>query len=142
MYVVSVDILRYHIHLKRDKIFLSQEKSWNKYIQRELLDIRYKLRMSIHIWFNKIITLPFIYYPFDRIVKANFFFFKCSSLDSLAYIQAYLSGLRKRVKKQINFKNLFFGLLPWCNKNVFLVIFLFCWRKYISSIHSILCLRK
>ena len=63
-------------------------------------------------------------------------------MDSLAYIQAYLSGLRKRVKKQINFKNLFFGLLPWCNKNVFLVIFLFCWRKYISSIHSILCLRK
>ena len=63
-------------------------------------------------------------------------------MDSLAYIQAYLSGLRKRVKKQINFKNLFFGLLPGCNKSVFLVIFLFCWRKYISSIHSILCLRK
>ena len=63
-------------------------------------------------------------------------------MDSLAYIQAYLSGLRKRVKKQINFKNLCFGLLPGCNKSVFLVIFLFCWRKYISSIHSILCLRK
>ena len=48
----------------------------------------------------------------------------------------------KKSEKTNKFQKPFFGLLPGCNKSVFLVIFLFCWRKYISSVHSILCLRK